>query len=531
MSKIPKESKILQVAHYVEKGGLSQNQIAKTVHVSKNLVSVIATKMTENEWTEADVRVMSEDERKRIFQRTDLPPAVPKKEPLYSQPDYEFYCQELLKPGVTKALLHEEYVEECRRAGLIPLQLTQFKVHLGEHLSKKAFSEIIRHTPGAEIEVDWTGDPAHWTDPETGEVMTGWLFVGVLPFSGYGYAEVFPDMKLPNWIAAHVHMFEYFGGTTNVLICDNLKTGVIKHPATGDIVLQRDYEAFANYYGMAIIPARVRRPKDKPNAENLVGNLETHILARLRNCQCFSIDEYNAEVRRQLDRFNAKPFQKKEGSRVSTYKDYELNEMIKLPSAPYEYFIKKKAKVQSNCCISYGKNYYSVPYRFIGETVTLRAYQNRIEIYAGDEILCTHKLIQGKKGIYSIENTHLPPFSANYGEWNSNRFKNWAREYGPCTYEVIDRLFRAGASEQRYYNTARSILKLADQYSRQRVEQACQLALKHYKRPVYRNIKAILYNGQDCLETGVNSEIRMTAIPKEEKSYVRGADYYARKKQ
>ena len=204
--------------------------------------------------------------------------------------------------------------------------------------------------------------------------------------------------------------------------------------------------------------------------------------------------------------------------------------MIKLPSAPYEYFIKKKAKVQSNCCISYGKNYYSVPYRFIGETVTLRAYQNRIEIYAGDEILCTHKLIQSKRGIYSIENSHLPPFSANYGEWNSNRFKNWAREYGPCTYEVIDRLFRAGASEQRYYNTARSILKLADQYARQRVEQACQLALKHYKRPVYRNIKAILYNGQDCLETGVNSEIRMTAIPKEEKSYVRGADYYARKK-
>ena len=249
MSKIPKESKTLKIAQYIENGRLSQDSIADSVHVSKNLVFSVANKMTENGWTAEDVRRLSEEDRKRIFRRTDLPEKAPAKESMYAKPDYEFYCRELLKPGVTKALLHEEYVEESERAGLIPLQITQFKVHLNEHLRKKPFSEIINHKPGAETEVDWTGDPVHWTDPDTGEICKGWLFVGVLPFSAYGYAEVFPDMKLPNWIAAHVHMFEYFGGTTSVLICDNLKTGVIKHPATGDVILQKDYEALANYYG------------------------------------------------------------------------------------------------------------------------------------------------------------------------------------------------------------------------------------------------------------------------------------------
>ncbi len=361
MSKVSEESKILQVARYLDTGRLSQRQVATACHVSKNLVSVISSKMIANGWTVADIAEMSEAEQKKMFRRQDMPKPEMKPGKLYAEPDYDFYCQELLKPGVTKALLHEEYVEECERAGMIPLQLTQFKVHLNEHLKKKSFSEVINHKPGEESEVDWAGEPARWTDSDTGEEQNACLFVGILPFSGYGYAEAFADMKLPNWITAHVHMYDYFGGITRVLICDNLKTGVIKHPRTGDVILQQDYEAFANYYGIIISPARVREPDDKGHVENAVRAFETHILAKLRNFQCFSLEEYNAEVRRQLDIFNARPFQKKEGSRISTYLQYEKKEMIPVPAVPYEYFTKKMAKVQSNCCISYAKNYYSVP--------------------------------------------------------------------------------------------------------------------------------------------------------------------------
>ena len=525
-----KRSRILQIARYLETGDYSRNQIAETLHVSRNLVSTIMEVMSENGWNYDDLESIDSEVIHKLFRRRDYPEPKEVRETMYHKPDYELLCAELLKPGVTKTLLYDEYVDECKRAGLIYYQPTQFKYYFEKALRKKSFSEIIRHKPGEEAEVDWTGDPARWTDPDTGEIVTGWLFVGVLPFSGYGYAEVFPDMKLPNWIAAHVHMFEYFGGTTRVLVCDNLKTGVIKHPITGDIVLQQDYEAFANHYGMMITPARVREPDDKPTVENLVGKLETHILARLRNVQCFSIEEYNLEIRRELDRFNARPFQKKEGSRLTAYQQYESVEMNPLPSIPYEYFIKKTAMVQSNCCISYGKNYYSVPYRHIGERVTLRIYNDHLEVWSGAEHLCTHKLVTGRIGIYQTDNNHFPPYSSNYGDWNSDRFRRWAREYGPYTYEVIDRLFSGGGAEQKYYNGARSILKLADQYTRPRVEQACQLALRHYKRPIYRNIKAILYNGQDIKELSVPGTQPKTADTHTEQSHVRGAEYYARKK-
>ncbi len=531
MSKVPrktKESKILQAARYLETGRFSQNQIATACHMSKNLVSVISTVMTVRGLSAADVEAMREEVRKKTFRRNDLPEPSPRGSGVYAEPDYDYYCKELLRPGVTKALLHEEYVEECRRSGLVPLQLTQFKVHLGEHLQKKPFSEIIQHKPGEETEVDWTGDPARWTDPDTGEVQNGWLFVGVLPFSGYSYAEVFSDMKLPNWITAHVHMYEYFGGITRTLICDNLKTGVIKHPVTGDVILQKDYEAFANYYGIIIAPARVRRPNDKPTAENAVGNLETQILARLRNFQCFSLKDYNAKVLELLDAYNARQFQKKEGSRLSVYREYEEKEMIPLPAIPYEYYESRSAYVQPNCCFAYDRNFYSVPYRFMGQTIEIRIFNDRIEGYAGNQKLCTHHRISGVIGQYDIDNSHLPPYSAKYGKWNSTRLKNWANTYGPYTYEVVDRIFERGGAEQRYYNGVISLLKLADSYPQARVEQACQLGLKRWRRPTYKNIKAILAAGQFPADSAGSPQNGQK--PCEEKSYVRGAEYYAKKK-
>lgn len=418
-------------------------------------------------------------------------------------------------------------MEECNRSGTIPLQLTQFKVHLNEHLAKKPFSEIIFHKPGEEIEVDWTGDPAIWFDPDTGEVQKAWMFVGVLPFSGYGYAEVFPDMKLPNWIMAHVHMFEYFGGAAEVLICDNLKTGVIKHPKNGNVVLQKDYQAMADYYQTVIVPARVRKPDDKPSTENLVGKLETHILAKLRNFQCFSIEEYNHEVRKLLDQFNRKPFQKKEGSRYSVFTEFEKKELVPLPLVPFEYFEKRIAKVQSNCCIAYKTNFYSVPYKYKDKDVDVRIYSNRLEVYFGKVLLCTHRLATGKTGTYVIDNSHMPPDSANYGDWNSNRFLRWAREYGPYTYEVVDRIFTKSGAEQKYYNGVRSLLKLADKYTRERVEKACQIALAHKQKPTYKDIKGILATEQDLKEGFRFSKEQETS--REEKSYVRGAEYYAEK--
>lgn len=518
-------SKESRIAHLLETGGLSQRSIAERLKVSRNLVQLVRKRMDEDNLTAADIDAMSEEQRSSLFKRIDLPPKADFKESVYYVPDWESVAGELMKPGVTRQLLWEEYCDECRACGKIPYKLTQFKFHLSRFLEKKEYSEVIFHKPGHMTEVDWVGDRAHWADPDSGEILFGYLFVGILAFSGYAYAEVFPDMKEPNWIAAHVHMFEYFGGVTKVLRSDNLKTGVIENQKGKDFILTKEYEALGNHYDLVVIPADAYKPKHKPHAENMVRQMETELLARMRNYQCFSIQEYNQELHRHLENLNNKPFQKKEGSRRSAFEEYEHPVLKPLPRYQYEYCETKTAKVQTNCFIAYKKNFYSVPYKYISETVTLRIYSSRLEVWYGKEKLCEHSLVNNRIGQYVKDNDHFPPYSSNYGDWNSDRFRRWARAIGPATYEVIDKIFENGP-EQVYYNGARSLLKLADQYSRERVETACQLALIHYKRPRYRNIKAILEHGQDIQSASVKDTTAIT----DEKAYVRGAAYYGRKK-
>lgn len=517
-----KESKI---AHYLESGGLSQRSIAEQLKVSRNLVRIVKDQMDRQHLTAADIEQMSDEQTSVLFKRSDLPERAEPKESVYCTPDWEVLSKELLRPGVTRQLLWEEYRDECHASGKIPYGLTQFKVHLSKYLEKTEFSEVIFHKPGEMTEVDWVGDKAHWTDPDTGEIIFGFLFVGILSFSGYAYAEVFPDMKTPNWITAHVHMFDHFQGSTKILRCDNLKTGVTENKKDKNPVLTQDYEALGNHYDMIVVPADVYTPKHKPSAENMAKHMETQLLARMRNCQCFSISEYNNRLWKHLEDLNARPFQKKEGSRLTAFETFEQQTLKPLPQYPYEYCEIRTAKVQSNCFIAYKKNNYSVPYKYIGETVTVKVFSQRLEIWFGKEKLCTHELVYNRIGQYVRINSHFPVNSSNYGDWNSDRFRRWARSIGPFTYEVIDKMFESGP-EQVYYNGARSILKLADQYSRERVEKACQLALIHLKRPRYRNIKSILENGQDQL---VVTEDSVSAVP-DEKAYVRGAEYYGRKK-
>ena len=187
-----------------------------------------------------------------------------------------------------------------------------------------------------------------WIDPMTGEVIKGELFIGTLPFSGYTYAQACIDQKMPRWIEAHVKMFEYFQGVPTLLTPDNLRTGVTKNTKS-QLLLNPTYEDMANHYQTIIGPTRVARPKDKAAAvENHVKHLTTHIIARMRNYQCFSIDEYNQYLLKLLDEFNAKPFQKKEGSRLQMFQEFEQETLKELPAYSYEVCEFKEAKVYTN---------------------------------------------------------------------------------------------------------------------------------------------------------------------------------------
>ena len=142
-------------------------------------------------------------------------------------PDYGYIRKELLRNGVSKKLLWTEYMEDCRANGDEPLMYSQFCYHIQQDEQKRRATMHIKRKPGEQVEVDWAGDPAIIIDPDTGEILKAYIFVGVMNYSQYAYVEAFLDMKQKSWITAHVHMYEFFGGVARILVPDNCKTAVV----------------------------------------------------------------------------------------------------------------------------------------------------------------------------------------------------------------------------------------------------------------------------------------------------------------
>ena len=294
-------------------------------------------------------------------------------------PDYDYIHKELLRNGVSKKLLWTEYMEDCRANGDEPLMYSQFCYHIQQDEQKRRATMHINRKPGEQVEVDWAGDPATIIDPDTGEILKAYIFVGVMTYSQYAYVEAFLDMKQKSWITAHVHMYEFFGGVARILVPDNCKTAVIHNGGWKDQQINETYQEMAEHYGTAIIPARVRTPKDKPNAEGTVGNISTWITAALRNEQFFSLVELNRVIREKLEQFNRKLFQKKEGSRLDLFLEDEKPLLSPLPATRFELSDWKTATVQFNYHISVDGMLYSVPYEYIKKKVDVKVTDTVIQ--------------------------------------------------------------------------------------------------------------------------------------------------------
>ena len=504
--------------------GFSQRSIETSVRSSRNTIRTVVSAAKLKGLTYEKVKDLSNDQIEQTLGLSYSRQGKPS--PLYQMPDYPNYVKELKKPGVTIRMVWEEYANTCRKSEKVPYQLTQFKKYLREYVDEREFTDIINHKPGESTEVDWAGTQPYWSDPVTGEVIKGYLFVGVLSYSGYGYCEATADMKEEAWIKCHVHMFEYFNGITRFLIPDNLRAGVTSHPKEGDVILNRYYEEMADHYGIAILPARVYHPKDKSRAENLVKQFTRQIIGRLRNHVFFSIDEYNAAIKEKLEEFNNAPFQKKPGSRNSGYKE-ELPYLSPLPAYPYEFAVWKKGKVQTNSHIAYGKRYYSVPHEYIGCEVDLRIGDQTISVYHKGIKLCCHPLLKGREGAYSTQPEHMPEGSNAREQWSKERFIKWANRIGVATVQVITDLFTQYSYEQQAYNGAKSILLLADRYTPERVEAACGIALKHLNRIRYRDILGILKHEHDIAS---QRQVPLNTAPPDKASspYLRGSSYYGK---
>ncbi len=216
---------------------LSQQNIADSCNVSKKTVNRVLKRAAELgiSWP------LEENDTDAVLAEKFFPSA--KQVTSHKRmPDYDYIRKELLRNGVSKKLLWTEYMEDCRANGDEPLMYSQFCYHIQQDEQKHRATMHINRKPSEQVEVDWAGDPATIIDPDTGEIIKAYIFVGVMTYSQYAYVEAFLDMKQKSWINAHVHMYEYFGSVAKILVPDNCKTAVVHNGGWKDQQINETYQ-------------------------------------------------------------------------------------------------------------------------------------------------------------------------------------------------------------------------------------------------------------------------------------------------
>lgn len=329
------------------------------------------------------------------------------------------------------------------------------------------------------------------------------VFVAVLPFSGYGYAEALPSQKQEDFIRAIANAFAYLGGIPACGLIDNLKSGVKKanryEPAFTELL-----EQLSLHYGCTFMATRVAKPRDKPSVERGVQLVYQRIFAPLRNEQFTSLQGLNEGIGRQLDKHHQEPFQRKAGgSRLELFLQHERPLLNVLPATAFEVKYCVKAKVQPNYHIVIGQDwhYYSVPYEYIGKKVQVVYTSREVEVYYHNRRIAFHQRSRRRYGYTTLE-AHMPPAHRHYLEqrgWTAEHFLDKSRQVGPCCQAAIEQILSTKLFIEQTHNSCLGVLRLADKYSAARLEAACRRALRG-QRINYTIIYNILKNNLDKLE-------------------------------
>ena len=493
--------------------GVSQRGIAEALGCSRNTVATVFAAAYEK-GVVFDESVDPDDLRRLL-----LPEPHPKPSERV-QPDFPNIHKELARPNVTLLLVWTEYVGNCRTQGLVPYQYSYFCQQYRSWAKVSGAVLRVPREPGRTMEVDWAGDTMVFTDPLSGQPRKAYLFVAVLSYSVYSFVEAFDSMKLDAWIKAHIRAFDFFGGVPRILIPDNLRTGVTRS-SRYEPVLNPAYQQLAEHYGVAIMPARVRHPKDKPSAEAGVRHIANRAAAALRDRRFIGLTELNEALAEQIKCLNAKPFDKKEESREIVFRRDEMALLASLPPTRFELVELRKAKVAPNYHIQVAECFYSVPARLIGQSVDVRLTSSLVEVYAGTERVATHPRIKAGKGLYATIADHMPRGHREYlRDWTPKRFMSWAQSIGPATADVIAAILDSKPIIEQSYRSCLGVLSLAKKPGGvSRLEQTCAQALQLSCPLSYTAIKRMWSTWQPPQDHGLPGLGGA--------GFVRGADYYA----
>ena len=501
--------KIREILRLKHERGLSHRAIAQACAIGVGTVSLYLQRTTQQGlgWplpAELDDAALEA----RLFPR-----AAPVRERV--RPDCAHIHRELKRDGVTLQLLWEEYAQVHPNG----YRYTQFCEIYRQWARRLRPSMRQVHRAGEKTFIDFSGKRPTLVDPRTGEVRRVELFVAALGGSSFTYAEATATQQLPNWVDAHTHMVEYFGGTTALWVPDQLKSAITR-PCRYEPGVNRTYEDLAAHYGAVVVPARPRKPRDKAAVEGAVLLAQRWILARLRDETFFSLGALNAAIRVLLDELNDRPMKKLGISRRALYEQLDRPALQPLPATRYVLAYWKHCRANMDYHIVVERHDYSVPFQLLREQVEVRYTTTTVEVFFKGRRVASHP--RRYDGQPSTVAEHMPSAHRAHAEWTPSRLIRWAEKVGPATGELVTRILESRPHPEQGYKAVLGLMRLGRQHGNPRLDAASARAMA-LGSCRFHTVKNILAAGQDHLPLEPPAE----TAPTPTHANIRGADYYA----
>lgn len=513
MSKGINMIKIREILRLRFAAGLSIRQIARSQKLSTGVVSKYIQRAHEQHlvWPLPDH--LTEQALQTLLQ----PPRQRASSVSLAEPDFNIVQEELKQKGMTILLAWEEYAQAHPHHYSYTHYARLFRAwRAKQQLSMRQF-----HVAGEKLFVDYCGPTMSVVNPRTGEIRSAQVFVAVMGASSYTYAEATWSQGLCDWLEAHARAFTFFGGVPAVVVPDNLKSAVSK-ACRYDPEINPSYHQLAEHYGVAVIPARPYKPKDKAKAEVGVQVVERWIMMRLRKQTFYSLTTLNHAIQNLLEELNNRPFKQRPGSRASAFATLDQPALRPLPEHAYEYHDVKQARVNIDYHVAYDNHFYSVPFQLTKQTVAIHANPRIITIYHGRKQVAQHPRVYN--GGHTTDPQHMPKAHQKHLEWSPQRFLQWGADIGEHTRFVIEYQLTARRHPEHGYRACLGLLSLAKTYSPVRLERACHRA-RIARALTYKNIASMLSKGLDNAPLPEGDAHTQTTLPFTH-DHVRGPHYY-----
>jgi transposase len=497
--------------------GMSQHQIARSCSLSQSTVHdyVSAAQAAGVKWPLPE-NWGDQQIGQTLFPQQSAPEAWRK----HAEPDWGGIQKELqIHKNLTLQLVWQEQRESnpdgygySRFCDLYRLWLKKLDLVLRQ-----------THRAGEKTFVDYAGATIPIHDPATGEIHPAAVFVAVLGASSYTFAEATAGQDLRSWIGSHVRAFRFFDGVTEIVVPDNLKSAVT-HPSYYEPDLNPTYRDLGEHYGVAIIPARPYRPRDKAKAEVGVQVVQRWIVAALRKRKFFSLDEANQAITGLLTKLNLRPFRRREGSRASLFAQLDKPALKPLPLAGFEFGQWKTTRVDLNYHIEVERHSYSVPHALIHQEVEVRTTADTVEVFCRGMRVASH-VLSAEPGKASTLTEHMPKSHQKYVGRTPSGLVEEAKQIGPFTGQLVEATLLAKRHPEQGYRSSLGILRLAKTYPAERMEAAARRALRA-RAYSSTSLESILRNQLDRLPLAGDPVVPSAVNPVADHDNIRGAGYF-----